>query len=272
MSQSARELLRQRLSPQAFENLRFARWYYRSHLTGLAATFRGHPAPVIHSFPEGIASGVADEIRGVNIFAPSTMCRVMSRYGSDKGTKHNYTTLYSVLFGKLRTKPLRIFELGLGTNNPHLDSSMGVDGRPGASMRGWRELFPQAQIYGADIDREILFTDDRIETFYCDQLDSDAIRDLWSQPSLREPMDLIIDDGLHTLEGNVSFMNGSLEHLRSGAVYLVEDILSKTVGSWLSLLQSGYPRRFPGHEFTLIELPHTYNRHDNNLLIVRRNG
>jgi hypothetical protein len=38
------------------------------------------------------------------------------------------------------------------------------------------------------------------------------------------------------------------------------------------LLQSGYPRRFPGHEFTLIELPHTYNRHDNNLLIVRRNG
>ncbi len=269
MSQSARDLLRQKLSPRAFENLRFARWYYRSHLTGLATTFRGHPAPIVHSFPEGIASRIGSEIRGVNIFAPTTMCRVMSRHGSDKGTKHNYTTLYSVLFGDLRKKPLRIFELGLGTNNPDLVSSMGVYGRPGASMRGWRELFAHAQVYGADIDRDILFSDDRIETFYCDQLDAGAIRDLWCLPPLREPMDIIIDDGLHTLEGNISFMNGSLEHLRPGGVYVVEDILSKALADWRSLLQSGYPERFPHHEFALIELPHTWNRHDNNLLIVR---
>jgi len=272
MSRSARELLRQKLSPRAFENLRFARWYYRSHLTGLAATLRGHPAPVVHCYPEGAASQVADQLRGVNIFAPTAMCRVMSRHGSDKGTKHNYTTLYSVLFGKLRNEPLRIFELGLGTNNPDLVSSMGVYGRPGASMRGWRELFPHALVYGADIDRDILFTDDRIETFYCDQLDAGAIRDLWSQPSLREPMDIIIDDGLHTFEGNVSFMNGSLEHLGPGGVYVVEDILSNALESWRSLLKSGYPERFPNHEFTLIELPHTWNRHDNNLLIVRSNA
>jgi hypothetical protein len=270
MTVSARELLRRKLSPQAFENLRLGRWYYRSHLTGLAATFRGHPAPVIHSFPEGTAFRTPGEIGRVKTFAPTAMCRVMVRHGSDKGTKHNYTTIYSVLFGRLRRKPLRIFELGLGTNNPHLASSMGVDGRPGASIRGWRELFPHARIYGADIDRDILFTGDRIETFYCDQLDGDAIRDLWSQPSLREEMDIIIDDGLHTLEGNVSFMNGSLQHVRPGGVYLVEDILSDTLGGWLNLLQGGYPDRFPEHEFTLVELPHPYNAHDNNLLIVRR--
>ena len=272
MNVSARELLRQKLPPQAFENLRLGRWYYRSHLAGLAAAFRGHPAPVVHSFPEGMAFQMPTEISRVKTFAPTAMCRAMARHGSDKGTKHNYTTIYSVLFRALRKKPLRIFELGLGTNNPHLASSMGVYGRPGASMRGWRELFPQALIYGADIDRDILFTDDRIETFYCDQLDGEAIRDLWAQPSLREPMDILIDDGLHTLEANVSFMNGSLQHLRPGGIYLVEDILSKTIGSWLDLLQSGYPEHFPNHEFALIELPHPYNRHDNNLLIVRRNG
>jgi hypothetical protein len=270
MNQSARELLRRKLSPKTFGNIRFGWWYYRSHLGGFAATFSGHPAPVIHSFPEGMAFRMPGEISGVKTFAPTTMCRVMARHGSDKGTNHNYTTIYSVLFRQLRTKPLRIFELGLGTNNPNLASSMGVYGKPGASMRGWRELFPRARIYGADIDRDILFTDDRIETFYCDQLDADAIRSLWSQPSLREEMDIIIDDGLHTMEGNVSFMNGSLEHLRPGGVYVVEDILSNTVNDWLNLLRSGYPERFQGYEFTLAKIPHPYNRHDNNLLIVRR--
>jgi hypothetical protein len=238
MSEPAREVLRRKLSPRVFETLRLGRWYYRSHLTGLASTFRGHPAPVIHSYPRGTAFRLPAEIGGVKTFAPTAMCRAMARHGSDKGTKHNYTTIYSVLFGALRKKQLRIFELGLGTNNPYLASSMGVYGRPGASMRGWRELFPHALIYGADVDRDILFTGDRIETFYCDQLDADTIRDLWSQPSLREEMDIIIDDGLHTLEANVSFMNESLQHLRPGGIYVVEDILSNTIGSWLSLLQS----------------------------------
>lgn len=35
-----------------------------------------------------------------------------------------------------------------------------------------RELFPHALVYGADIDRDILFEEDRIKTFYCNQLDS----------------------------------------------------------------------------------------------------
>jgi hypothetical protein len=31
---------------------------------------------------------------------------------------------------------------------------------------------------GADIDRDVLFKEDRIDTFYCDQLDRVAIHDL----------------------------------------------------------------------------------------------
>src|SRR5271170_5540254 len=133
MNNSAREWLRRKLSPQAFANVCFGWWYYRSHRAGLGATFRGHPAPVIHSYPEGMAFRMPAEIGAVKTFAPTAMCRVMARHGSDKGTKHNYTTIYSVLFGKLRKRPLRIFELGLGTNNPHFASSMGVYGTPGAS-------------------------------------------------------------------------------------------------------------------------------------------
>lgn len=144
----------------------------------------------------------------------------MTRYGSDKGSgwhyirergpeypaaqgecpgPNNYTTVYSTLFRGWHDRPLRILELGLGTNNPGLMSSMGSHGVPDASLRGWREIFPSALIYGADIDRDILFQEERIKTFYCDQLDATAIKNLWSQPELRDGMNVIINDGLRTL-------------------------------------------------------------------------
>jgi hypothetical protein len=215
-------------------------------------------------------SELAHELRRTNVFAPTKMCRVMTKHGSDKGDGwHNYTTIYSALFGKVRNQPLRIFELGLGTNNPNLESSMGVSGSPGASLRGWRELFPNALVYGGDIDRDILFEEDRIKTFYCDQLDSAAIRDLWSQPVLQSAFDIIVDDGLHTFEANISFLDGSLTHIRTGGVYVIEDIHQKTIERWRNHLEASYPERFPHYEFTLVQLPHEFSDY-NNLLIIRR--
>ena len=76
---------------------------------------------------------------------------VMTRYGSDKGDhdNHNYTTVYSVLLEAFRDRPVRVFELGLGTNNPEIPSSMGIDGRPGASLRAWRGYLPNASRFRA---------------------------------------------------------------------------------------------------------------------------
>ena len=270
MIEAARGLLRRRLSPQAFGHYRFYWWLGRSHLTGVVSAFDGQRTPKIHGFPHGETLPLERQLSNINVFSPTKMCRVMTRNGSDKGRFHNYTTVYSALFGKLRNQALRIFELGLGTNNPQIAFSMGLSGRPGASVRGWRDLFPNALVYGADIDRNILFEEDRIKTFYCDQLDENAIRALWSEPSLREGMDIIIDDGLHTFEANVSFLKESLEHLRPRGVYVVEDIHKDTVKEWRSVLEANYSKQFPNHEFALVELPHPYNHADNNMLIVRR--
>lgn len=207
--------------------------------------------------------------REVNLLAPTKMCSVMTWHGSDKGHRHNYTTVYSALLGELRDRPLRIFELGLGTNKPELVSSMGEMGRPGASLRGWRELFPRAIIYGADIDRDILFESDRIKTFYCDQRDPAAIDALWSEPSLQGGMDLLIDDGLHTFEGNLSFLNGSLGQLRPCGIYVVEDILRELIPQWHEYLEAACSK-YPEFEFVFVELPNPLNHYDNNLLLIRR--
>ena len=54
---------------------------------------------------------------------------------SDKSTTHTYHILYSYIFHQLgKDAPLKLLEIGLGTNNPALISSMGSAGRPGASL------------------------------------------------------------------------------------------------------------------------------------------
>ena len=67
----------------------------------------------------------------------------MRKYGSDKGSininnsHHNYTTFYYSIFKSLCDKTLRVFELGLGTNNIDIPSNMGTNGKHGASLYGW---------------------------------------------------------------------------------------------------------------------------------------
>ena len=270
MGNDSRSLAKRALSPRAFHLARYIRWQGKFYLPHKAAAVFIHQPPVVTAYPSA-TSDFADRIRAANLLAPTPMCRVMTWYGSDKGyTRHNYTPIYSKLFAGRRNEPLRIFELGLGTNNPELISSMGELGMPGASLRGWRELFPKAQIYGADIDRSILFKSERIETYYCDQLDAEAIRNLWAQPALAGGMDILIEDGLHTFEGNISFLNGSLKQLRPGGIYVVEDILSETVPQWHDYLAKNAASFGPEFEFAFAELPNKFNRFDNNLLFIRR--
>lgn len=271
MKIAVREFLRRHLSPQAYRQLRLW-WRCRLYWPSLAASYIVKGRPVVRGFPNDRSSDLVNELRDVNVLAPTEMCRVMNRHGSDKGVggQHNYTPLYSVLFGKLRNQRLRIFELGLGSNNPEFAANMGTDGIPGASLRGWKEFFPKALVYGADIDPGALFAEDRVVTFYCDQLDADAIKQLWAQPALQAGMDVIIEDGMHTFEGSVSFLEGSIGQLRPGGIYVIEDIAKQTLGRWLNELETNYPTRFPSHDFALVELPDSFNRHSNNLLIVRR--
>ena len=78
-----------------------------------------------------IPSHLAKQLQSVNVLAPTKMCRVMTKYGSDKGRANNYTPVYSALFKERCDQPLRIFELGLGTNNPDYRRTWGCLGHRG---------------------------------------------------------------------------------------------------------------------------------------------
>ena len=86
--------------------------------------------------------------------------KLMDFYGSDKGGKnnqHNFAEYYSEIFYNKKDSIKNFLEIGLGSNNPSVPSNMGLDGKPLASLKAWRDYFSNAQIYGGDIDKSTLF-------------------------------------------------------------------------------------------------------------------
>jgi len=203
------------------------------------------------------------------------LCEIMGRHGSDKGSVHiqkswhNYTTVYYSLFKDIKDKPLRVFELGLGTNNVNIPSNMGPNGKPGASLYGWKEFFPNAAIFGADIDSNILFNTDRIKTYYCDQTKPEAIRSLWSASDLSEGFDIIIDDGLHTYDANVCFFENSIHKLKPGGFFIIEDVAVNYLSSFENKI-STYKSTYPHLTFMMLKIPSISNHHDNNIIVVHK--
>jgi hypothetical protein len=109
-------------------------------------------------------------------------------------------------------------------------------------------------------------------TFYCDQLDRVAIDEMWSQPALQGGMDIIVEDGMHTFEGSVSFLNGSLRMLRPGGVYVIEDVPTRMISRWQEELETNYSKRYLNLDFAIVQLPISHNDRDNNLMIIRDRG
>jgi hypothetical protein len=165
------------------------------------------------------------------------------RHGSDKATEHDYHLLYGPILAQ-RDSVTGLLEVGLGTNNPDVISNMGVDGKPGASLRAFRDFLPKAQIYGADVDRRVLFSDERITTFFVDQTDRrsfDAIAD-----AVGDNLDLIIDDGLHSPNANLATLLFSLERLKVGGWLVIEDIAPAAVPLWQAIVAM-MPHQYDSH-------------------------
>jgi SAM-dependent methyltransferase len=198
------------------------------------------------------------------------LCEIMTKHGSDKGNGwHNYTEYYFELFKDLRNENLNIFELGLGTNNLDVKSNMGINGKPGASHRGWKEFFKNSNIYGADIDKRVLFEEERIKTFYCDQTDKETIKYLFETDLKSVKFDIIIEDGLHEFSANETFLRNSIDFLKEGGIYIIEDLLPETVNQFNIIKQQLISDLNIKH-FEIIELEFEKNPFDNKLLVIKK--
>jgi len=197
------------------------------------------------------------------------LCNIMKNHGSDKGDDwHNYTQIYSSLFSSLREEVKLVFELGIGSVNPAISSHMKNNYSPGGSLRGWREFFPNVQIYAADIDKDILQPEERITKFYVDQTDPAVVSEMWNQVGV-DNFDIIIDDGLHTYKANKVFFENSFKQLSAEGIFIIEDIPNKE----LNYFRTELAKIATDLDFStrLLQLKHNSNKTDNNIMIITTN-
>jgi len=197
----------------------------------------------------------------------TSLTEIMRKHGTDKASDHhNYSQYYSALFDPIREEKLNLLEIGIGTMNPNIPSSMiGTPWKyvPGSSLRAWEEYFPNANIYGCDIDKDILFQKGRISTFYVDQTNPDSIREKICETPIT--FDIIIDDGLHHFPTNWAMLKQIFSKLNPGGIYVIEDILNFDS----KILEEDFVRENKG-TFDYIKIPNPKNTADNNVLVVRK--
>lgn len=197
----------------------------------LALRSANETVPLLARLCQRQASGIEPIDIDSRLSSPSTdqLSEMLQKHGSDKSRFHNYHMVYGNLFED-RTKVKKVFEIGLGTNNPEVVSSMGFHGTPGASLRAFRDFFPNAHIFGADIDTRVLFQEDRINTFYIDQLTDASFEELPAEAS--GDLDLFIDDGLHSPDANLRSLVFGLKAVRPGGFVVIEDIREEAIDIW----------------------------------------
>ena len=150
-----------------------------------------------------------------------TLGDIFMKHKTDKCGRHPnhhcYHIKYEKLFETLKDKSIKLFEMGLGTINPDIESSM-AGYKPCASIRSWREYFKNGEIHGGDIDPEACIEDN---TYHIDQTNADDLTKLFDKLG---QFDIIIDDGLHTQEAAKTMFDACWKYVKPGGYYIIEDI------------------------------------------------
>lgn len=120
----------------------------------------------------------------------------------DKGTMHNYIDYYAAALEPYRNTKNTILEIGVAQ---------------GHSLRMWREYFPDAKIVGVDID------DHRADCPGCEIKIGDATKPATFDGY--DNFDVVIDDGSHFLENQITTFLMLWPKVNPGGVYIIEDIV-----------------------------------------------
>ena len=156
--------------------------------------------------------------------------QAFDKHGSDKATVHNYDVLYEIILAGYRNRtPLKILEIGIGTNFVDVPSNMGRNGRPGASLRAFCEVFPNSHMFGADLDRRILFEEERIRTYFVDQESTESLEKLARDIG---QVDIVIDDGLHAPHANLNTFLVMRGIINEGGMLIFEDVWRRDLEFW----------------------------------------
>jgi len=124
--------------------------------------------------------------------------------------------VYGALLTPLRATVLNLTEIGIFT---------------GASVQVWHDFFPRARIFGMDLNlglvhpasRRMLQALPRVTLL---QGSAQSERDLATFSLAEASMDVVIDDGDHSPQGQQATLRRMWRFVRPGGLYIIEDVMT----------------------------------------------
>jgi hypothetical protein len=135
----------------------------------------------------------------------------------------NYFEIYDRHFSRFRNTDVQIVEFGISH---------------GGSLQMWKQYFgSKAKIYGVDINPHCKkLEEEQVEIFIGDQEDREFLKSLAAKV---QRIDILIDDGGHTMEQQINTYEELFPFIDKNGVYLCEDIHT----SYWPAYGGGYKRR-----------------------------
>ena len=153
---------------------------------------------------------------------------------TDKNTDHSYLEVYDVLLKSKKYSAQNVLEVGIGDGNQGATN--------GGSIKLWNDYFPNATVHALDILPINRIWDGikghpRIQLYASfDAYNANSVKINFADKNLK--FDFVIDDGPHSLESMVSFINLYLPLLTEDGILIIEDIQQY---NWVNSLKSTVP-------------------------------
>jgi hypothetical protein len=148
------------------------------------------------------------------------LCEIAFKYRTDKcpQIRHSYTPVYYELLKDKINSIKKVLEIGVGTafSMRHVPDYI-----VGASHKMWKDFFPNAQIYGIDIDLTDFLPEERIEMFLMDSTNEQNINTLIQK--IGSDQDLVVDDGPHAAISQLNLAKVLVPLLTGDFIYIIED-------------------------------------------------
>lgn len=168
---------------------------------------------------------------------------------TDKSTVHSYIPhLYDQFLDPLRDEEINILEIGT---------------REGDSIRLWDDFFTKANIYGMDNNNAKLYEEVVSEkvTMHLGNAYSQEMAD--KVPD----MDVIIDDGPHSLASQLLCIEFYFNKLKEGGIIIIEDIQKF---EYIDQLEKKYIECGGTKEFEYYDLRHIKRRYDDLVAVLKK--
>jgi hypothetical protein len=189
-----------------------------------------------------------------------TLEQLFLHYGSDK-PGNGYVNTYLKYIAPIRDNIENFMEFGIGSRNQYqawnMRGAYNKHGMQGASLRAWRDWLPGTHVWGIDPQRDAVdnvLTELRIHPILGNSTDASLIS---SVPQF----DIIVDDGSHCLDIQVSTCMLWFQKLMDGGLYFIEDIQERA--NIVNILED------KNLQFNLLEVVN-FDNHQSSLVVLSK--